>query len=490
MTAEGQGEDETRSLARLLTRQGCRVHVLDARKPIDGCPLSGSFQVPGLHEAASTHRSERIRHALEGLQRTRHFDLVVFPALGGSGFRTIQAKRAGLAFHDTALGVYLQTCSPWQWDRKESWPGEVEDLEVAFAERYAFEHADVQMASSPSLLDRAGQLGWHIPPQARVLSGLSDLIQEGAAWPISATPSTDGDPPLVTVGMAHYNLGRYLPEALASLAGQTYPRLEVLAIDDGSTEERSCAVFEDMSSRYPQFRFQRQANAGIGATRNRALKEAQGSYFIPMDADNVARPDMVERLVTAMRLHPDVAAMSCYFLAFGQTPDLARQRYLYAYRPTGGPHVLSSLRNVYGDANAIFHTDRFRAVGGFETDRDTSCEDWEAFVKLVHAGHRVEVVPDYLFFYRHLETGFSRVTSPYRNHQRVLRQFDAFDRLPRAERVLLWRSFVGFQRRMEHLAQENRCLRYRIADGLYALCRHLPIARRALKRLFLGFWQA
>jgi glycosyltransferase involved in cell wall biosynthesis len=363
----------------------------------------------------------------------------------------------------------------------ESWPQGVEDLEVAFAERFAFEQADVQLASSRSLLVRAEKLGWHIRPEAQVLS-------EGSArfWEGTKRPATGNDLPLVTVGMAYYNLGRYLPEALASLAGQTYPKLEVLVIDDGSTEEQSRTVFEEMSSRYPQFRFHRQANAGIGTTRNRALREAQGDYFIPMDADNVARPDMVERLVTAMRHNPDVAAMSCYFLAFGRTEDLARQRYLYAFRPPGGPHVLASLRNVYGDANAIFHTARFRAVGGFERDRATSCEDWEAFVKLIHAGQRVEVVPEHLFYYRHLETGFSRVTSPYRNHQRVLRQFDALEQLPRAERVLLWRSFVGFQRRLEHLAQENRCLGYRIADCLYALYRRLPIVKRALKSLFPG----
>ena len=97
----------------------------------------------------------------------------------------------------------------------------------------------------------------------------------------------------MTIGIAHYNLGRYLPETLASLAAHTYPRVEVIVIDDGSTDPSSLAAFEQMRVRYPQHRFLRQTNAGIGATRNRCLELATGEFFIPVDADNIARPEMV-----------------------------------------------------------------------------------------------------------------------------------------------------------------------------------------------------
>ncbi|HJT78888.1 MAG TPA: glycosyltransferase family A protein, partial [Gemmataceae bacterium] len=287
------------------------------------------------------------------------------------------------------------------------------------------------------------------------------------------------DAPLVTVSIAHYNLGRYLPETLASLAAQTYPHLEVLVIDDGSTDAESISVLQRMQARYPRFRFLSQANAGIGATRNRGLREACGEYFLPMDADNVARPDMVERFVAGMRRNPGLSSLTCYFLAFTETADLARERYAYAYRPTGGPFVLASIRNVYGDANALFRTADLRAVGGYETDRDTSCEDWEAFVKLAAAGYRLDVVPDYLFFYRHREAGFSRVTDGYRNHQRVLRQFLRTERLPPAERVLLWNALPGMQRRLEQLEEENRVLRRRSRSWRGLISRLLRAVGRA-----------
>jgi glycosyltransferase involved in cell wall biosynthesis len=304
------------------------------------------------------------------------------------------------------------------------------------------------------------------------------------------TPRRSPENPLVTVAIAHYNLGTYLPETLASLAAQTYGNLEVLVIDDGSTDPRSREVFAEQERRYPQFRFLRQANAGIGATRNRGLAEARGEFFLPMDADNVACPHMIETLVAAIRRNPDLSAMTCFCLAFEEARDIAAEDFQYAYRPTGGPHVLASLKNVYGDANAILRTEAFRAVGGYETDRDCSWEDLEAFVKLVNAGHKIDTVPEYLFYYRHLETGFSRVTSNYLNQRRVLRQYFHLDRLPTAEGIALWTALVSLQKRNDALALRLASLRYRVADNVHALFARVPAVKKGLRWLLHSGGQA
>jgi glycosyltransferase involved in cell wall biosynthesis len=451
--------------AHLLAGRGHRVHVLACgpekgkaglarRLGEAGIGLSfladadvpPTFRVRDLHAAAHTDRSERVRHGLEQLHRERRFAVVEFPCRGGLGFRSVQAKRAGLAFGDVPFAVRLDDCSAWVREQEQAWPTGPEDLSLDFCERYAFENADEQQGGTDGMRDYVARLGWRV--RSAEESGRE-------------TKNGPDDTPLVTVSIAYYNLGRYLPETLASLAAQTYPNLEVLVIDDGSTDPQSVAVFEEMRVRYLRFRFERQANAGIGATRNRGLFEARGDYFIPMDADNVARPDMVERFVTGMERGPGLAALTCYFHAFRDSTDLAREEYAYAFRPTGGPFVLASLRNVYGDANAIFRTASFRAVGGYETDRDTSNEDWEAFVKLAGAGYRLDVVPEHLFYYRHLDSGFSRVTNAYRNHRRVLRQFFRAERLPEAERIALWTALPGFGLTLEGLAQRNRVLERR-----------------------------
>jgi len=359
-----------------------------------------------IHECRPADRSEAVYRAL----LRSEWSEVHFPSLGGLAFRTLQAKRAGLAFANTEIIVHDTGSSRAERERRHSWPADPDDLVIDFMEEFVAESSGVETLAAAS--------------------------------------------PLVTVGIAHFNLGEFLPAALDSLAAQTHANREIIVIDDGSTRPESVAAIERLEREHPRVQFLRQANAGIGATRNRLLAEARGEFFIPMDADNLARPNMIEAFVRAMLLNPDLAAATCYFRAFSEDPDQP----VYAYRPTGGPHALACIRNVYGDANGIFRTAAFRAAGGYETDRGTSCEDWEAYVKLVRAGHRIGVVPEYLFDYRHRESGFSRATNWYANHQRVLRQF------PGAE----WTALLGFQLENRRLRERLNAPQYRVADGLLA----------------------
>lgn len=260
--------------------------------------------------------------------------------------------------------------------------------------------------------------------------------------------------PLVTVGVPYYNLPEYLPETLASLAAQTYENLEVVVVNDGSTDPAAVELFEEMANKYPDFRFVTQVNSGIGAARNRALAEAQGEYFIPVDADNIAHPRMVETFLRAMQARGEVSALTCYFKAFRETEDIAAGKFAYFYRPSGGPHFLGSIDNVFGDANAIFRTEALRSVNGYETERTTSWEDWECFVKLSNAGHTLDVLPEFLFYYRHRDESWMRVTSEWRNHRRVLRQYFETGPHNRAEAMGLWNLLLSMVKRVQSLERQ------------------------------------
>ncbi|MBX9579280.1 MAG: glycosyltransferase family 2 protein [Gemmataceae bacterium] len=413
--------------------------------------------MPNLYEPSHADDSDRVRLALERLHAEHRFDLIEFAVLGGLGFRVVQAKRAGLAFADAPLVARLDDTSRRRREAAERWPADIAELERDHAEQFSFEYADARITPDPAVTEYVRRLGWRERP--------------------APVPNATARP-LVTIGIAYHNLGAYLPDTLRAIAAQTYALLDVVIIDDGSTDLHSRVVFDRLEAEHPSYRFIRQPNAGIGAARNRCLTEARGDLFIPVDADNIARPEMVERFVDAFQRNPDLAAMTCYYIAFNDDG-----RHLYAGRPTGGPHTLAAIRNVYGDANAIFRTTDLRAVGGYETDRGTSCEDWEVFVKLAGAGRRVGVVPDHLFLYRHRGDGFSRVTNWFANHQRVLRQLERADTLPPGEAAILWSALLGFQQEVERLRDQNRCLRYRLADRLHAAVGRFPAAARGLKRL-------
>lgn len=353
------------------------------------------------------------------LPALRDFDHVEFFDCLPLAFRAVQAKRAGLAFQTTTFAFFDDSNLPLH---------------------------------SPSITSSLDLLPFYM--QKYVHTSLTH------SFLTSPTNAIADDSPTVSICIPHYNLGDYLPAALDSLANQTYPHLDVIVIDDGSTDPHSLSIFDQMTKRFSAFRFLRQPNQGIGATRNRGLQQARGEYFIPFDADNVAHPDMVWRFVTAMQCQPQTAALTCYYHAFDTDDNLRNGKFLYAVRPTGGPYVLAATQNVYGDACAIFRRSTLLDCGGFSTDRGTSFEDWELFVKMVGRGLRVDVVPEVLFWYRHRENGFSRVTDGYANHQRVLRAFAYATHLPAHEREWMAQAIAALEHRRN--VQRSRSLRQRM----------------------------
>ncbi len=315
--------------------------------------------------------------------------------------------------------------------------------------------------------------------RAMVCGAYSELLPVKSSASISMPAKPEGwllnraqEQPLVTVAIPFYNLGSLLPETLASIAAQDYPNIEVIVINDGSTDAYSLEVLEEMRAQYPRYRFVTQANRGLGAARNTGLALAEGEFFLPMDADNIGRPDMVSRFVKALQRNPDVAVATCFFLAFEETSDIAEGKFPYAYRPCGGPYVAAALRNVYGDANAMSRTAALRSVGGYETEKHTTCEDWEMYVKLVRHGHRIDVVPEYLFYYRHRSTSLLRTTDSYLNRRRVLRQFFPSAELPPVEQMQLWMALASFheQYRKLQLAQYQTSVPITVNEQVLAPC--------------------
>src|SRR5665213_1596307 len=286
----GSGDGAISHIARVageLAEEGWKIHILSCDADADGPAVPGGcvhrlkdLSLPKICLAPNgtpgcgpgVYQSNLIRYGVESLHREHHFDAVVFPSWQAAGFRCVQAKRAGSAFLDTRLIVRLDRTNQRQREAEKRLCSP-DDVFLDYCERYTLENADCQIEASANLLDCVRGLGLKVQADAPVATAAA---------------------PTVTVAVSHYNLGRFLPETLASLAAQTCTDLEVMVIDDGSTCENSLRVWDEQKRLYPQFRFINQSNVGLGAVRNRALEEAKGEFFIPVDADNIAAPDMVE----------------------------------------------------------------------------------------------------------------------------------------------------------------------------------------------------
>ena len=97
----------------------------------------------------------------------------------------------------------------------------------------------------------------------------------------------------ISVLVPVYNVARFLPRCLDSLAAQSMRDIEILLIDDGSTDD-SAAICADYVARDGRFRLLRQENRGLSAVRNRHLEEARGEYLMFVDSDDWVAPDFCE----------------------------------------------------------------------------------------------------------------------------------------------------------------------------------------------------
>lgn len=105
--------------------------------------------------------------------------------------------------------------------------------------------------------------------------------------------------PLVTIIIPAYNAERYLSDCLKSVQEQGYTNLEILIIDDGSSDdtEQICNDFAKKDSRIVVLR---QQNSGVSSARNNGIRNASGKYIQFLDADDILEPDAVSRLVDCM----------------------------------------------------------------------------------------------------------------------------------------------------------------------------------------------
>ena len=112
----------------------------------------------------------------------------------------------------------------------------------------------------------------------------------------------EADAPLVSIIIPTYNYGRYLSKAVKSCLDQTYGNLEIIVVDDGSTDDTRVVV-EGLDSRVA---YVHQENQGVSAARNNGLRRAKGTFIAFLDADDYLLSDSVAARVEVLLKHPDV----------------------------------------------------------------------------------------------------------------------------------------------------------------------------------------
>jgi GT2 family glycosyltransferase len=211
-----------------------------------------------------------------------------------------------------------------------------------------------------------------------------------ALAPTVASPRSDDqtgpDDDLVSIVVPAYNYAAFLPEALDSALAQTHADIEVLVVDDGSTDDTSSvlAAYGD------RIRVHRQPNRGLSAARNEGARLARGRYVVFLDADNRLRPTFVERCLGALDAHPVAGFAYPQAHHFGEVDVVT----------THAPYDLDVLRerNVI-DACALIRRELVLAHPYDESNR-VGWEDWDFYLTLAEHGWGGVLVDEPLLEYR------------------------------------------------------------------------------------------
>ncbi len=196
---------------------------------------------------------------------------------------------------------------------------------------------------------------------------------------------------LVSVVVPVYNGAAYLGEALESVWEQTCPALEVIVVDDGSTDHSAQLVAALAERAARPLRYVFQTNQGAGAARNRGIDLAQGELIAFLDQDDLWLPTKIERQVERLRQDPAlgyVLAMSEFFVDAGfARPEWLRPKQLESAQAGFLPSCLLARRRV------------FEQIGLFDPALTTSSDaDW--FFRAKDAQIPMAVLPQVLVRHR------------------------------------------------------------------------------------------
>ncbi|WP_161792439.1 glycosyltransferase family 2 protein [Croceibacterium mercuriale] len=223
-----------------------------------------------------------------------------------------------------------------------------------------------------------------------------DSSNRFATWPATL--------PHVTVVIPAWNMGRYVARSIASALAQTWPALDVLVVDDGSTDDTR-AIAEAIAARDSRVTVHSFPNGGVARARNRGTELATGTWVAFLDADDLWHPTKIEKQLTALQTHPpEEGWVGCYAL-FRMVDDHDRviasgygagKRGSFFY-----DHLL--VNHVGNGSSLLVLREAALAVGGFDPSyaeaRIGGSEDFDFQLRLLMR-YKLEYVPEYLVGYR------------------------------------------------------------------------------------------
>lgn len=212
--------------------------------------------------------------------------------------------------------------------------------------------------------------------------------------------------PLVSVLLPVYNGTKYLKEAIDCILQQTYSKLELIIIDDGSKDNPS-EIIEHFNDQ--RIKFLKQENTGLAGTLNRAISLSKGKYLARQDQDDISKPDRIQKQVNFLEANPKCGMTGTWAQIWTENKPSNRVHEHPADNPLLQMELLFT--NPFVHSSVMIRKSCIDDVGGY-TNKPTRHppEDYELWSR-ISRNNEVANIPEHLVIYREVEGSMSRVAN-------------------------------------------------------------------------------
>lgn len=215
--------------------------------------------------------------------------------------------------------------------------------------------------------------------------------------------------PLVSVVIPAHNAGVFINKTLNAVISQTYRNLEVLVVDDGSTDDTS-RIVESFVKRDHRIILVQQQQSGVAAARNVGIKRSTGEFIAPLDADDVWHPRNIEKQVLCLLDGGPLVGLIYGWSVVIDEDGIFTGDFI-AWNVEGNVFQTLLARNFLGNASAsLIRRTCFDRVGLYDLKffrgNAQGCEDWDMYLRIAQQ-YEFRVVPEFLTGYRRVKNSMS-----------------------------------------------------------------------------------
>ncbi len=207
-------------------------------------------------------------------------------------------------------------------------------------------------------------------------------------------PSTDSEKGIISVCIPFYNHGKYIEETIDSVFLSNYPNLEIIILNDGSTETQSIEVLDKIQDKYQEnrnFKIINQENQGVASARNKMAEIAKGEYLAFLDSDDKISPTFYSEAVKILNKYENVGFVASWIKEFGDSQGV------WVAWNTEFPYLLCHNTLTVG---TVVRKQAYLSSGGMNILLDENLEDYECWINMSKQGWLGVVIPQIHYFYR------------------------------------------------------------------------------------------